>query len=324
MLAQVVTDKDLSQSPIYLGIDGGGSKCQAIIYQQDKILGSGKAGPANPFHGFEQSIDSVVSAAKKALADAGLPPQTLSELVAGVGLAGVNLPHLFDRVNKWAHPFKAMYLTTDLHIACLGSHQAQDGAVIITGTGSCGFSDAGGKPFIVGAHGFPHGDKGSGAWLGFSAVEHILLAMDGLAEPTVLTETVSACLGCDSDLEVVTAITGQRSSFFAKLAIQVFDAAEGGDNVAQQIIRDGADYISELARKLWQTNPSRMSIIGGLSPRLMSWLASDIAQRLSAPLSPPEMGAIYFAQIEFEKEQAAQAKIMQQQATTPIEIAASA
>ncbi|NQZ13075.1 MAG: ATPase [Algicola sp.] len=286
----------LEPAPLFLGIDGGGSKTRAIIYQQDKILGTGVSGPGNPYHGFEQSIDSVISATQKALIDAELSPNTISQLVAGVGLAGVNLPHLYDRVSNWQHPFKVMYLTTDLHIACLGSHQGQDGAVIITGTGSCGFSDSGDKPLVVGAHGFPHGDKGSGAWLGFSAVEHVLLAMDGLADATVLTEKVSEVLGCRNDLELVTAISGQKSGFFAKLARTVFDAVDEGDQVAINIVKDGAAYISELARKLWQTNPGRMSIIGGLSPRLMPWLDKEVAQRLSAPLAPPEMGAIFFAQ----------------------------
>lgn len=204
MLAQCKTENEtglgLVHDPIFLGIDGGGSKCLAIIYHQNKILGTGVSGSANPFHGFEQSIDSVLSATYKALADAQLAPQTINRLIAGLGLTGVNLPHLCDKVMQWQHPFKAMYLTTDLHIACLGAHQAKDGAVIITGTGSCGFSGTGKKPLVVGAHGFPHGDKGSGAWLDFSAVEHVLLAMDGLADDTVLLDTICKALGCDSAL----------------------------------------------------------------------------------------------------------------------------
>ncbi|MFT4928168.1 MAG: glucosamine kinase [Phenylobacterium sp.] len=295
MLAQLVTKQQIDDTPLFLGIDGGGTKCQAIIYQHDKVIGSGKAGPANPFHGYEQTIHSVVSATELALEDAGLPPQMINQLIAGVGLAGVNLPHLYERVNNWQHPFKMMFLTTDLHIACVGSHEAQDGAVIITGTGSCGFSYAGHRPLTMGGHGFPHGDKGSGAWMGFKAVEHVLMARDGLAEPTTLTESVCTQFGVKDEIELVTAINGQRSSFFAQLAIHILDAADAGDLVAQRIVREGADYISELAGKLWQTKPCRMSIIGGLSPRLTAWLDKDIASRLSAPLSPPEIGAVIFA-----------------------------
>ena len=45
---------------IFLGIDGGGSKCKAIVMSGDnKILGTGIAGPANPLHGYEQAINSI-------------------------------------------------------------------------------------------------------------------------------------------------------------------------------------------------------------------------------------------------------------------------
>ena len=298
MLAQLKNLKPANRAPLYVGIDGGGSKCKAIISCGEQILGTGVAGPANPFHGFDQSIDSIVAATNKALIDAQLPAQMSQELVAGVGLAGVNLPHLFKRVNDWQHPFKAMHLTTDLHIACLGAHKGKPGAVIITGTGSCGYSNSGDEPLVVGAHGFPHGDKGSGAWLGFNAVEQVLLAMDGLAPQTQLIASVSEALGCKSDLELVTAVSGKKSSYFAKLAIQVFDAADAGDEVALNIVKEGAAYISDLACKLIETNPGRLSMIGGLSPRLMPWLDKSVARFISAPLFEPEMGAVFFAQAQ--------------------------
>ncbi len=124
--------------------------------------------------------------AKLALKDAGLEHVELSELVAGVGLAGVNLPVLFDKMANWQHPFKQMFLATDLLIACLGAHQGGDGAVMISGTGSCGFSCIDEEQFIIGAHGFPHGDKGSGAWFGLQAAKQVLLSIDGVVQPSII------------------------------------------------------------------------------------------------------------------------------------------
>ncbi|MFT5296315.1 MAG: glucosamine kinase, partial [Colwellia sp.] len=124
---------------IFLGIDGGGSKCKAILMSNDnKILGTGIAGPANPLHGYEQAINSIAESAKLALKNAGIDESELGNIIAGVGLAGVNLPVLFEQMSNWQHPFKKMYLATDLLIACLGAHDGKDGAVMITGTGSCG------------------------------------------------------------------------------------------------------------------------------------------------------------------------------------------
>lgn len=309
-----VTQLQSSREPLFVGIDGGGTKCKAIIYQNDVILGTGVAGPANPFHGYEQAIDSILTATNKALADAELSPHLIGTLTAGMGLAGVNLPQLFDKVSRWQHPFKQMFLTTDLHIACIGAHKGQDGAVIITGTGSCGYSSSNDNPLVVGAHGFPHGDKGSGAWFGFTAVEKVLLAMDGLAEKTLLEHLVPEVLGCRNDLELVEKINGQKSRFFAQLAGLVFDAANAGDNVAKSIIKDGADYISDLARKLLQTQPRRLSMIGGLAPLLSPYLDEEVQDALATPLAPPEVGAIYFAKSQMAQVQTFEPILTEQEA----------
>ena len=281
---------------LFLGIDGGGSKCKAIIMNENnETLGTGISGPANPLHGFDQAITSIVHSAELALVDAGLDKSKLNELVAGIGLAGVNLPCLYKKMAAWQHPFKQMSLATDLLIACLGAHQGDDGAVMITGTGSCGFSFVNGQSFVVGAHGFPHGDKGSGAWFGLQAVEQVLLSLDEINQASVMTERLMALLDCNNSNDIVESIIGKPAAFYASLANLVFDSSEQGDNVALAIVRDGADYIASVARRLRQKNPPRMSIIGGLSPRLMPWLDKVTQEQLSEPMSPPEVGAVLLA-----------------------------
>jgi glucosamine kinase len=282
---------------LFLGIDGGGTKCKAIITNQEhEVLGTGIAGPGNPLHGFKQATESIIASAQAALIDAGLAHVALHELTAGVGLAGVNLPVLFKQMSNWKHPFKQMFLATDLLIACLGAHNGQDGAVMITGTGSCGFSFIHGQSFIIGAHGFPHGDKGSGAWFGLQAAEQVLLSLDGLIVPTSLNEALLAHHKCKSSLDLVEAIAGKPAAFYARMANLVFDCAEQGDQVALAIIHEGADYINDMANKLWDKKPPRMSMIGGLSIKLIPWLDKQIQDQLSTPCSPPELGSIIFAQ----------------------------
>lgn len=281
---------------IFLGIDGGGSKCKAIVMSADnKILGTGISGPGNPLHGFEQATNSIVSSAKLALADAGIAESSLGNIVAGVGLAGVNLPVLFEQMNNWQHPFKAMHLATDLLIACLGAHQGQDGAVIISGTGSCGFSYVDGEEFVVGAHGFPHGDKGSGAWFGLQAAKQVLLSLDGLVTTSSLNNKLLTMLDVSTGVELVEAIAGKPAAFYARMANSVFDAAEQGDDIALAIIQEGASYIDNVAMQLNKRCPPRLSLIGGLTPRLLPWLAEDVQKSLSAPLNSPEVGAVFFA-----------------------------
>jgi glucosamine kinase len=281
---------------IFLGIDGGGSKCKAIVMSNDnKILGTGIAGPANPLHGYEQAINSIAESAKLALKDAGIDESELGHIVAGVGLAGVNLPALFKQMSNWQHPFKKMYLTTDLLVACLGAHDGKDGAVIITGTGSCGFSYVDGHSYIVGAHGFPHGDKGSGAWFGLQAAKQSLLSLDGLIPPSSINDKILALLKVKDDVELVEVIAGKPAAFYARMANLVFDSAEEGDKLALAIVNEGAEYISHVAKQLLKQNPPEISLIGGLTPRIKSWLDIDLQAKLIEPLYPPEVGSIIFA-----------------------------
>jgi glucosamine kinase len=281
---------------LFVGIDGGGTKCKAIIVNSaNEILGTGIAGPGNPLHGFTQAINSIEQSAQLALNDAGLSETPLSYLVAGVGLAGVNLPSLHKQMMHWKSPFKTMYLTTDLLIACMGAHQGDDGAVIIAGTGSCGFSYVKGQSFMIGGHGFPHGDKGSGAWIGFTACQNVLLSLDKLMPNNMLTECVLKYLSVNDAMELVEIIANKPAAFFAQLAGCVFQSAAANDVIAISILKESGAYLSDIARRLLAKKSPRLSFIGGLSSVMTPWLDKDIQGVLSAPLSSPEMGSVLYA-----------------------------
>ena len=300
---------------LFLGIDGGGSKCKAIIMNENnEILGSGLSGPGNPLHGFEQATNSITESAKLALKDAGLDVGLngikLNELNAGVGLAGVNLPVLFKQMQAWQHPFKQMFLAHDLLVACLGAHHSYNGAVIISGTGSCGFSCIDEQQFMVGGHGFPQGDKGSGAWFGLQATKQVLLSLDGIVQPSLMNDILLKKLGCIDATAIVEKIVDKKATFYAQLANLVFDAAELGDKVALGIVEEGAEYINSIARILLTKKPARISMLGGLTPRLKPRIDEALQAQLSEPLSAAEVGSVLFARQELAKQQ--QSKVHEQ------------
>ncbi|MES2676308.1 MAG: BadF/BadG/BcrA/BcrD ATPase family protein [Pseudomonadota bacterium] len=280
---------------LFIGIDGGGTKCRArLVSSDEKLLGIGVGGPANPLHGQEQTKASILQSVEMALAQAGLPKSDMGRLLVGIGLAGVNLPSMYEVMKAWQHPFKRMYLTTDLHIACLGAHSRDQGAIIIAGTGSCGYSFVNNKVTIIGGHGFPFGDKGSGAWMGLEAVKAVLLASDNLGSCSLLSDLIGNHLQAKGVM-IVDRMGAAKASDYAQLAGFVLDAADAKDEVAEKIVREGANYLSAVAEKLWETKPGSMSFIGGLSERLIPWLNADVAEGLSVPINQPEFGAIYYA-----------------------------
>ncbi|UTA49665.1 ATPase [Simiduia sp. 21SJ11W-1] len=286
---------------MYLGIDGGGSKTKAILVNEaNEVIGTGLAGPSNPLHGVEQAFTSIRLSAELALEDAGLPRSHIRNLIVGAGLAGVNLPDLYQVVDQWEHPFADFFLTTDLHIACLGAHGGGDGAVIITGTGSCGYSNVKNRTLIVGAHGFPFGDKGSGAWMGLEALKYALLSSDGLAPQSPLQARVEQHLDAKG-IDMVGRMATATSSRYARLAPLVLELAEAGDPVSLAIAKDGANYISQVAEKLLAQGPERLSMLGGLAPRLQQWMAPEIVVRLSEVQFSPEFGALLYAKQQLKQ-----------------------
>mgnify|MGYP005989208885 CR=1 FL=1 len=286
--------------PLYIGIDGGGSKCRAKVSSADgSIIGVGVSGRANPLHGLDKTIESILESTYLAIANAGLDASAIHELSAGVGLAGVNLPSLFDKVSNWEHPFKEMFLTTDLHIACLGAHawkgdEPQNGAAIITGTGSCGIAIANGKAKIYGAHGFPLGDQSSGAWYGWQAICASLLAYDDLGPKTSILEKL--CQKLDTDAPNITDLmSGKPPKEYAKLAYLIFSEAKAGDTVATGIVEKGADYINRMAHKIIDDYGVPLCLLGGLRTELVPWLDQKVQSYLSEPIDAPEDGAIRLA-----------------------------
>lgn len=284
------------EDTLFIGIDGGGSKCRAIISNiKGDILGTGLGGPANPFYGVQRALSSIVEASENALVDANLENKSLVNLVAGVGLAGVNLPELFQKLQEWKHPFAQMFLTTDMDIANIGAHNGQQGAVIIVGTGSCGFISLPGSKHTFGGHGFPIGDKASGAWMGLQAIEHTLLVLDGFSTDSLLAIKVCEYFSVDTGYELSQNFVGQASREYAKIASLVFECADKGDTKALEIVNEGIEYLTILAETLLEDRSTRLCMIGGLSTYFMSRLEPKLASLFSDVCSQPEFGALQFA-----------------------------
>ena len=192
-----------------------------------------------------------------------------------------------------------MSLTTDLHIACLGAHNGQDGAVIITGTGFSAGSLLGHKHLEIGGHGFVLGDSGSGAKLGASSIRRALEVLDGIAPSSSFIEEILKQLDCSDSVSVVEKTITAKPAFYARFAPLVLEFANQGDVIAEEQVNIAADYISRIARRLLADSPPRLSMIGGISGPINKWLAEDIRAQLSAPLQPPEVGAILLARQQF-------------------------
>ncbi|GAA0340255.1 BadF/BadG/BcrA/BcrD ATPase family protein [Bowmanella denitrificans] len=285
--------KQQHQSALYMGIDGGGSHCRAMLQDaRGNLLGQGQGGPANPVYGLQQSIDSILTATHQALDEAGLASSDLSNIVVGGGLAGLHLPRMQEAMQKWQHPFAALYLTTDLHAAALGAHQGMDGGVIILGTGFSSLASCKGKLTQVGGYGFPINATCSGSWFGLEAVKAVLLDVDGVGLSTSLTQ---ALLMGRSATELAEDFMHATATDYAKLAPLVFEQADIGDKVSLGLIQQGAAFINQVIRRLLATGVTRLAMIGGITERIKPWLDPQLLATINTALASPQQGALLYA-----------------------------
>lgn len=282
-------------SPLFIGIDGGGTGCRARIEDAEgRVLGTGIAGPAAVRLGIDKSMAALQSASLAAAADAGLPPEALASMDAGIGLAGIGRKGALEQIIAQPHSFRSVVYVNDANIACIGAHGGRDGGIVIIGTGSVGFAVVGGLEIRVGGYGFPISDEGSGADLGLQAIRVALRAYDGRAVATGFTREVMGRFDNDP-FEAVAWMDRATATDYARLAPLVMRHADAGDPVSRRIIREAAEQIDELIRQLVGSGAPRIALLGGLASPMEPWLAPDVQRRLSPIEGDAVAGALYLA-----------------------------
>ena len=286
----------LSQAgPLFAGVDGGGTGCRVRIEDaKGCLLGTGIAGPATLRMGVDRAITEVEKACRAALDEAGLGANALGSVHAAVGLAGVGRKGALEQLLMRPHPFRSVVYAHDATIACIGAHGARDGGIVIIGTGSVGFAVVGGREIRVGGYGFPISDEGSGADLGLHAIRLALRAYDERAVGTSLTRDVMTRFHNDP-FEAVAWMDHATATDYATFAPLVMRHADAGDPVARRIVRDAAEQIDELARRLSECGAPRIALLGGLASSMQPWLAPDVERRLVPVEGDAVDGALHLA-----------------------------
>ena len=279
---------------LFLGVDGGGSKCRARLEAADgRVLGRGAAGPASMRLGFESARNAIMAATRQALAQAGLGDDALKMTYAGVGLAGTGQRGAREALELWRHPFAGAWFEGDAYMAYLGAFGGGDGGIVIVGTGSIGVTHQD-KTVRVGGYGFPVSDEGSGADLGLNALRHALRTLDGRAEPSQFSRAVLAEFSNDP-ATVIDWMDRARATDYARLAPLVTEHAAAGNADARRLMREAGWQIAELVEALFRRGAPRVALAGGLAEPMKPYLPADVAARVVAPQADAMAGAILLA-----------------------------
>jgi glucosamine kinase len=279
-------------TPFFLGIDGGGTKCRARLRDANGILlGEGSGGSSNLRLDPELVWNSILTACREALAQAGLQESDLKAMHAGMGAAGAGQTSAVERLLSRPHPFASFAIDTDAHTAWLGAFNGGDGAILILGTGSCGYGGVGGQCRYVGGWGFEISDEGSGAAMGREFLRRCVWAHDGRIPSTPLSDALLSEF--NNDLEALVDWVGNaRPSDYARYAPLVLDHAGRRDPLGIALVEEAAAGATRIATRLLELGAPALCLFGGLAEPLKPWLPPPVQNTVVSPMADALDGAI--------------------------------
>ncbi len=235
----------------FLGVDVGNTKSHALICDENGYAaGFGVGGQGNHEYigeeAFKELIHDIVS---KAIISAGILKSDLT--AAGFGIAGYNWSEDLPMMNRVIDslglgvPYGLM---NDAGPGLFAESSDGCGVSVVAGTGANARGrNRQGKLARVTGNEVLFGEVGGGRALASRVIGKISKSWSLRGKPTVLSELFVKKMGADNVEDLLAGITRDRYSITADLAITVFQAARGGDEVALESIRWLGEGLGDMA-----------------------------------------------------------------------------
>lgn len=229
----------------YLGIDGGGTKTDAVIIDgEGHVLGAGIGGGSNTsFVTMRAAVNAFKKAIRQALREAGIAP---SEIVCSGSTFASASQSAFAELGIGP----AFHKCSEAGVAFERARVAERRGVVVTaGTGSSVAGFNGDKRCCIGGWGAVLGDDGSAYDIGRRGIRWALMSEDGRMPESALTQAVREYFGVDATWKAVHKSVGTRvnQALIAGFAVKVGEAAAAGDKAALEIVEQVGESIGEMA-----------------------------------------------------------------------------
>jgi len=297
-----------------VGIDGGATSTKGLVVnEKGHVLGWGQGGPANHLSG-EEDVHQLRNALKQVFT-AAFPnekhPRVDSVCFGKTGFQEKQRELVISIIREFLDA-EYLCITGDMPIALAGASLGRPGILVYAGTGAntYGVGETG-EEVWVGGWGYLVDDEGAGYDIGRQALKRAFRALDGRNAPTLLQEKLKQHFGCVSMaavLEKVYQNGGLSRPEVAVLSNLVYEAAEEGDSVAQEILAQAGRTLAKTAivalRKLGKQNQRFTVYPAGGVFRAGRWILEPFTEALHqdapfaevrSPQFPPVVGAILLA-----------------------------
>lgn len=219
-----------------IGVDGGGTKTEAVAYDLDgNVLKVALTGFGNPLNNKEEALKNIHDSIKELTDEYGL--ESLKGLY--LGIAGSESSENKKVIKEVADKFfKDSVVMNDGELALKAMLKGEDGILTIAGTGSISFGVNGENRARRGGWGHLLGDEGSAYKISIEAIKRMIFENDNNIENSPLTDKVMEHLKISSADEVIAFVYSATKDEVAKLAPIVSILAEAGDEMCISIMME--------------------------------------------------------------------------------------
>ena len=304
--------------PAVIGVDVGGTKTAGVLATlEGEVLATSLGGPGNyQAVGLEAARGVYLEVLRPLVSEAAHRGASLE--ASAFGLCGLDRPVDAERLegvlSELVDAQGPMILVNDTALVLRAGTTAGVGVAVVSGTGSnCVGRAHDGRVARIGGFGHDFGDDGSAEDIGRAGARAAFRAEDGRGEGTLLGAMLCERFELPHlyaliDRFVVDAEGGQAS--LGILAPLVFEAAERGDAVCAQILRDAGEELAHaalvVARQLFGPTEALPLVLGGsvwqrgegdtMRGAFISRVQGEFPHaRVSTLSGPPVMGAALLA-----------------------------
>jgi N-acetylglucosamine kinase-like BadF-type ATPase len=306
----------MSVEPIYLGIDGGGTKTEFVCINEAGAV-VGRHAEGTTYHlqvGLDGAIHALQDGITGVCAQAGIAPSDITYAFFGLPAFGEDAvidPQLDEHCGRLIGHDR--YLCgNDMICGWAGSLACADGINLVCGTGSIGYGERQGRAGRVGGWGEVLSDEASAYWIAIQGLNVFTRMSDGRLPKGPLHDAFRRKLDLRDDLDICARIMGERGlerDGIAALAPVVAGAVQAGDPAAIAIHDRAAEELAIMAQALRAElgfaadEPVPLSWSGGvltndesIRGRLEARLRAAGPYELVEPRHSPAYGAALYAQ----------------------------
>ena len=237
----------------FLGVDVGSSKTHALIADENgHMVGAGLSGPGNhQTVGYEGMYSALHESINQALSDARLTRNNISG--SGFGISGFDWPsdkpRMLETISRLDLP-GPLGIHNDAILGLAAGAEGGWGIAVVSGTGcNCwGWDRERRQIGRVTGFGELTGEAAGSTELVFRAMQRVAYAWTRRGPETGLTQGFIDHVGADDDGDLLEGYTTGRYQVDGIAAPLVFQVADGGDEVACELVKWAGSELGELAK----------------------------------------------------------------------------